>query len=119
MNYQDKYLKYKSKYTSLKSAINQKEMVGGMVGGNEKTLYLFKADWCGHCNNFKPVWNELIKNKQENIKFITYDADTHKEEIKAFQVQGFPTLILKKGDEAIEYSGGRDIHSLKEFISTY
>ena len=109
MDYTNKYLKYKNKYLKLKS---QKEM----HGGSDKTLYLFKADWCGHCNNFKPVWNEL--QKTEKIKFVTYDADQDSKEIKSFQVQGFPTLILKKGNEAIEYSGSRDINSLKEFIKS-
>jgi thiol-disulfide isomerase/thioredoxin len=116
MNYREKYLKYKSKYLQLKASL--KEMEGGKnLEDTDKTLYLFKAEWCGHCVNFKPVWNEL--QKTEKINFVTYDADTHKDEIKNFKIEGFPTLILKKGNEAIEYSGGRDVNSLKDFIKSY
>ena len=107
MSYYEKYLKYKTKYLNLKAKHE-------MRGGNDKTLILFKADWCGHCNKFKPVWEKL--QQTEKIKFVTYDADQHKNEVKSFQVQGFPTLLLKRGNEAIEYTGGRDLNSLKEFI---
>ena len=23
------------------------------------SITLFHADWCGHCQQFKPVWNEI------------------------------------------------------------
>lgn len=111
MNYREKYLKYKSKYLQLKASLKE------MHGGNDKTLYLFKAEWCGHCVNFKPVWNEL--QKTEKINFVTYDADTHKDEIKNFKIEGYPTLILKKGNEAVEYSGGRTVEDIKDFIKSY
>ena len=109
--YYSKYLKYKEKYLEIKK--NNTLMSGG---GNKPTLYLFKADWCGHCNNFKSTWVDLKKSMKNNVNFVTYDADKHSNQIQQWNVQGFPTLILQKNDKAIEYTGSRDLNSLSEFI---
>jgi hypothetical protein len=56
---------------------------------------------------------------KDHIEFITYDADNHKNEIKKYNIQGFPTLILHAGNKAIEFNGQRDLDSLKDFIKEY
>lgn len=125
MNYNKKYLKYKAKYLKLKSVMdqnNQNKII--MSGGNsklkdEKTIYLFKAEWCPHCRSFKPTWESLKKELEDKIKFVTYDSEKNSSEIKSFKIEGFPTIILTVGDKAIEYVGPRDELSLKEFINQY
>jgi thioredoxin-like negative regulator of GroEL len=92
-------------------------MMGGSI--NKNKLYLFKAEWCGHCKNFKSTWEKLQKEMNGHVDFVTYDADTHKKEINDFDIQGFPTLILKTNNKTIEFNGERDIDSLKEFIQIY
>jgi len=114
MDYFQKYQKYKSKY------LNAKLLTANQVGGkNSKELYLFKAEWCGHCKSFKNDWTKLqndteLKNK---INFITMDSEINKNEIKEWNVEGYPTIILKSGDKAVEYNGPRNIDNIKEFIS--
>ena len=115
MDYKQKYLKYKTKYNQL--VINDLSLKGGSL--NKNTLYLFKADWCGHCKNFKSTWKELQNEIGNKVNFISVDADKDKEKITNFNIQGFPTLILQQKDKAIEYVGNRDLNSLKEFINTY
>jgi thiol-disulfide isomerase/thioredoxin len=93
-----------------------------MTGGasiKPNKLYLFKAEWCGHCVNFKSTWSQLQKEMKDHVEFVTFDADNHKDEIKKYNIQGFPTLILHSGDKAVEYNGQRDIDSLKDFIKEY
>jgi thiol-disulfide isomerase/thioredoxin len=118
-HWETKYLKYKNKYLELKKVYNAKKL--NMTGGSaiKNKLYLFKADWCGHCKHFKPTWEKLQKEMKDQVEFITYDADTHKKEIQQYAIQGFPTLVLKTDNKAIEYNGERDIESLKEFIQIY
>lgn len=111
----DKYIKYKNKYITLKN--QKKSLVGGSA--NKNTLYLFKAEWCGHCTALKSLWNEL-KNDNElkkKINFVEYDADKNPKEVKEAKIQGYPTLILTKNNKSIEYEGARTIESLKEFIN--
>lgn len=119
MSYEAKYLKYKEKYLTLKSQLKAKQMVQSGGKSNDNKLYLFKAEWCGHCKQFKSTWDKLQKEMANKIEFVTYDADTHKNEITEFGIQGFPTLVLKTGNKAIEYNGQRDIDSLKDFINIY
>jgi len=109
--YYQKYQKYKIKYLNAKK-INQ-------TGGSSNKaidLYFFKADWCGHCKNFRETWNALADKFNDKINFISYDSDKDQKKIKEWRVEGFPTLIYRKGTTATEYNGDRDINSLINFI---
>ena len=115
MNYNQKYLKYKLKYLELK---NKNKMI--QSGGSEKPkLYLFKADWCPHCRSFAPVWEKLKEKYESKTDFIKYDADKNRNELKKFNVDAFPTVIMQTGGQAIEYVGPRDEESLNTFIKQY
>ena len=59
---------------------------------------------------------ETISDK---INFVTFDADEDAKMIKEYKIEGFPTLILKSKNKAIEYVGPRDLNSIKEFIDVY
>jgi thiol-disulfide isomerase/thioredoxin len=114
-----KYQKYKTKYLSLKK-MSLKQNGGSNIIKNEKPeFYLFKAEWCGHCNAFMKDWNTLSNNVDLNkkITFTTLDSDLHKGEIKKWEITGFPTLILRNGDRAIEYSAKRTIPDITDFIN--
>jgi len=117
ISYHDKYLKYKAKYLKLKSLEQKIIMKGG--SGNTPTLYLFKAEWCQHCVAFKPTWAKLQESLKNKIQFVTYDADKNSKEVKEYKIDGFPTMILKTNDKAIEYVGPRDKNSIVEFINQY
>lgn len=112
MDYKKKYLKYKSKYLELKQQANQ-------TGGSDvkKEVYLFKAEWCPHCTAFKPVWNKLQTALKGKYNFITVDADKDKAKIQEWKIEGFPTIIKRVGNNAIEYSGPRDEVNVMKFIT--
>ena len=125
-DYYSLYLKYKTKYTNLKCALenstekkNDVKMVSVFQNGGadeKKDVMLFKAEWCGHCVGFKGHWNKLQKDHKKDFNFITYDSDKNKKEMEAWGIQGFPTIIVKKGDEAMEYVGPNEYNSVLEFI---
>lgn len=119
--YLNKYLKYKNKYLELKnSQITQINMTGGSGNKIEDGLYLFKAEWCGHCINFKNTWNNLKKEIGNKITMKEYDADEDKNIMKDFKIEGFPTIILIKDGKAVEYAGGdRSGDSIKTFLTSY
>ena len=123
MNYQDKYLKYKAKYLKLKSqekSLTSLSMTGGSASKQDKpTLYLFKAEWCPHCRDFKSTWNHLKNKMESNVEFVMFDSEKDATEIKQYNIEGYPTLILKTGGKAIEYVGPRNFESVKDFIETY
>jgi thiol-disulfide isomerase/thioredoxin len=72
-------------------------------------VILSKVDWCGHCKNFLPFFNEsqnLIKNnenlKDVNLNFEIFEMteEEKKEEFKKkypeLNVDSFPTVFLAK-----------------------
>ncbi len=113
-DYYTKYLKYKSKYLSL-----SKEMKTQKGGGDKIKIILFKADWCGHCVQFKPVWEKIIKNKDlmTKFKFITYDADKEKHMFETYKVDAFPTIKIQDNNEVREYDGERTEAELVSFLN--
>ena len=92
-------------------------MNGGSLSKNSD-LILFYADWCGHCQQFKPIWKE-IKEKNLNINYIEYNDEINANKINEFGVQGFPTIILKKGDNLIRFEEERTSNKLIEFINKH
>ena len=113
-NYYNLYIKYKKKYISLKNKQNKENIQLG--GGNKKDVFLFKAEWCPHCQGFLPAWEKLKEDHGDKYNFVTYDGDKNEEEVKQWQIQGFPTIIVKKDEEAMEYVGPNEYNSVLSFI---
>jgi len=118
-DYKFKYLKYKAKYLSLLRKANIDTEQGGGSGNSKLKMFLFKAEWCGHCVRFKDTWDELESHyhNNSNIEFVKYDSDMNPDMINKYNVMGFPTLMLMNGNDKLNYSGPRDIDSLKRFIN--
>ena len=112
-DYKTKYLKYKTKYINLKKSM---DMSGG---GNDKIkIILFKADWCGHCKNFKPTWEAISKQYNNKFEFITYDADKQREKFEEYKVDAFPTIILNNGNNKMQYEGDRTFDEFNNFLQS-
>lgn len=71
---------------------------------NVKTLIFFKANWCGHCNRFKPVWDEFVtecKSKNEPTKLVELDIDQEESKplMEKHNVRGFPHVVLTSDNQ--------------------
>ena len=108
---------YKCNYCNGSNLFSKNNQLGGNKS-HKSDIYLFKADWCGHCNGFKSTWNKLKKELSSKYTFITIDADKDKEKISSWNIQGFPTIIKKSGGNATEYVGQRDEESVRDFIKS-
>jgi thiol-disulfide isomerase/thioredoxin len=113
-----KYLIYKIKYLNLKK--KNTNFVGSRQsgGGNKIDVILFKATWCGHCTQFLPVWNTLQKNFNNKFNFITFDSDENKNEMKQWDINGFPTILFRKDNKGLQYDGPRDYESMNEALTS-
>lgn len=112
-NYFQLYQKYKNKYISLKSKMN-KQQTGG--GSDKKDVFLFKAEWCPHCQKFMSQWKKLESDHSNKYNFITYDSEKNSEEIKDWPIQGYPTIMVKKGNDVMEYVGPNEYNAVLNFI---
>ena len=77
-----------------------------------KKVVLFYADWCGHCKEFKPVWDETAKevNKDEKkmIKVNCGEGTIEDKKImEKYQVDGYPTIIIFEDGKPKKYDGKR------------
>ena len=88
---------------------------------NKSIFYFMFAPWCGYSKKVLPVWEEIVKSKQENVEYIKVDSSAadSQEILKKYNVEGFPTFILQPSDthEYHVYDGSRSLHSLNDFIS--
>merc|ERR1712212_742266 len=84
------------------------------------TFIKFYAPWRGHCQKLAPAWEELAKafEKDEQVKIAKVDCTQHQAVCQEHEVRGYPTLQYIRNGKLVEaYKGGRDLGSLKTFVS--
>lgn len=92
-------------------------------------IYLIYAKWCPYSKKVLPVWDEL-KEKYDrkvinkfSVVFKDYDGDTQEKEIdeisKRFnkKIDGYPTIMLVKENEVIEFDATPNMENLSEFLN--
>ena len=94
------------------------------AGDSKKTLLFFRANWCGHCSRFKPVWDDACKEIEKRphlrdveLKEVDVDTEEAKPLIQKHNVHGFPHVVLVYGaDKNDVYSGNRTKEDLVDFL---
>jgi len=67
---------------------------------NKTKVYLFYADWCGHCQDYKPTFNDFKKKVQnnKNITVFEINADDPNPNNKIlsnkYNIESFTTTII-------------------------
>jgi len=93
---------------------------------NDKTanIYFFETSWCPHCKSVKPIW-ERFKNTYNGkivnghtINCQEVDCEVNETLANKFDIKGYPTIKLQKGEEIIEYDAKPNIDTLKQFVNT-
>jgi thiol-disulfide isomerase/thioredoxin len=90
----------------------------------ECVIALFYADWCPHCQHFKPEFkkamsklNGKMNNKNKTMRFEMVDCDADKNIAKKYDVSGFPTVKILNDDATTdEYSGDRTYEGLRKYL---
>lgn len=95
-----------------------------------KRIVLYYATWCGHCNDFKPIWFELEKlikahkddlSKKYNVAITTetFEESENPDVMEQNNIEGFPTIKIyedsndKKG---VEYENRRTMHAIMKEV---
>ncbi|SCZ49914.1 thioredoxin [Thiohalomonas denitrificans] len=73
-----------------------------IIGGNNFVVVDFWATWCGPCQSFGPVFEE-ISEKYDDIVFAKVNTEQEQELAAHFQVRSIPTLMIFR-DQIIIYS---------------
>lgn len=75
----------------------------------------FYAPWCHHCQALAPNWAAMARDLEGRLNIGEVDCTQEKKLCKDAKVRGFPTMILFRGPERIEYNGLRGVGDLKKF----
>ena len=89
----------------------------------QSELLIVKANWCGHCRNAAPEFKKLedaktITTKSGQIlKVRILDSDADKEEVKALDIKGFPTIMARISGKTYEYPGERIASAIRQYFA--
>jgi len=63
------------------------------------SIFLVYADWCGHCQKFKPMMEELENDPNRTVQIGRIRDDVFpKSSLNGTKIEGYPTLMLIKKD---------------------
>lgn len=85
------------------------------------TFVFFHAPWCGHCKQFKPIYEALARSmaasgaKFKSVQSDVLQASKHADKVP---IRGFPTVVaFKNGQQADSLVGNQGAEALKTFVS--
>eukprot|EP00997_Jenningsia_sp_PLL12_P006336 NODE_2883_length_850_cov_53.710362_g2385_i0.p1 GENE.NODE_2883_length_850_cov_53.710362_g2385_i0~~NODE_2883_length_850_cov_53.710362_g2385_i0.p1 ORF type:complete len:244 (+),score=84.36 NODE_2883_length_850_cov_53.710362_g2385_i0:90-821(+) len=78
----------------------------------------FYAPWCEHCKHLAAIWDKLAEHYEDNDDVVIAKIDSTANELEMVTVTSFPTLKFfpKNSGIVVDYTGHRDLDSLKEFV---
>jgi thiol-disulfide isomerase/thioredoxin len=90
-----------------------------MTSDNSTKLVYFYMDGCGHCNKFTPTWDKFCSANSSSIKTYKFEQAQVKEQITAYTITGFPTILLldKNNAKIDEYNGERSVEALTSYVN--
>ena len=107
-----------------KKYVANKEYVKAGDDTGSVDLYYFYTVWCPHCKTATPIWNSFKKEigdkqiKGMTVNFIEVDCDKDADLASKFNVKGYPTIKMVKGNQVIEYDAKPNKDTLMEFLQT-
>lgn len=69
-------------------------------------LIKFEADWCGPCQNYKPIFNDITDEYEDQINTITIDVEEEVDVARENKVLSVPTTLLMVDGEIKEREMG-------------
>ncbi len=85
--------------------IDSEETVGKILKEGKLTLLYFTADWCGPCQQIKPIVVQM-NEKTPSLQVFLVDVDKAQDLAQKFEVKSMPTFFLfHQTDLLIRLSG--------------
>ncbi|MDF1823460.1 MAG: thioredoxin family protein [Verrucomicrobiales bacterium] len=66
----------------------------------------FEADWCGPCQQMKPIFEKVSKSLSSKASFQTINVDKQPGLADRYKVSVLPTVIAVKGGKEVDRTTG-------------
>ncbi|WMN59666.1 thioredoxin TrxC [Pseudoalteromonas xiamenensis] len=78
----------------------------------------FWATWCGPCQNFAPIFEEVAQHWGSRAVFAKLDTDANQQVSSTYQIRSIPTLmVFKQGKEVARISGALPRVQFEQWLS--
>lgn len=82
----------------------------------KKKITLYYANWCGHCKQFEPTWDEFINISKTKYPNLTTEKIECSKNEKCSNISAFPTVILETDGITKQFNGSRTVQGLSDFV---
>lgn len=86
------------------------------------TFVFFHATWCGHCKQFRPVYEQVANANKAKASFwaVVHDVLQQNPENGKVGIRGFPTVaVYINGTQADTLVGNQGADALQDFVSKH
>lgn len=66
----------------------------------------FYADWCGPCQQMKPIIEEIETELKDNVKVTKVDVEKESHIAEQYNIMSLPTYIIKKDGHVVDQLTG-------------
>ena len=98
----------------------QNEEMENFANENKIKIYNFNTEWCGWSKKFQPEWDAFSKavssNPNVEARDVKCDRPENEAMCKSYNVPGFPSVVIEKNGERVNYSGPRTKEGLMKMI---
>ena len=108
-----------SKISQIKSIdIKSYEEYANYLKNSDFIISLFHVFWCGHCNQFKPIFDKASSYDILNKKwlFLKIDCSAYSYICNILNVQFYPTIKIYKGKKNLYKDPPRELKPLLHFL---
>jgi thiol-disulfide isomerase/thioredoxin len=85
------------------------------------TFVLIKADWCGHCKDYEPKWENLanVPGRNANMVKMPVELQRNSQVLKNVPIEGVPTVLeVRNGTvRAVGIDQANDIEVMEQEVS--
>jgi len=98
-------------------AISKDNFKTEVLDSAQPVLFDFWAEWCGTCQMFSPVVEDIAKNHADELKIVKLNVDEQPEMADVFEVRTIPMLTLIRNAKRVDsLMGARPRHMVEQWL---
>ncbi|MGF1755328.1 thioredoxin TrxC [Vibrio makurazakiensis] len=77
-----------------------------LMNSDQPVVVDFWATWCNPCVGFAPVFSDVAKERQGQIRFVKIDTEAQQQLAAQFQIRSIPTIMVFKNGQRVDMING-------------